>query len=985
MESMRYAHNEGHTDVCYSDDYKFLITCGSEGDVRVWNSVDDVDQQDLCVGERAWAVAQKGSSLYVGTDNNTVQIYTFPKLTNDGIISRFTAPTTQIVVSNDGKTVAACSCDMEIHVVDVDSMQCTNLIDHKGPVLSISLDPQQKYLVSSGCDGVVKVWSISSRDIIKQWDGLKKSNSFEHSEVLCRMDFDPAGQLLAIPFGEVVKVFERDSWNQVKTFSNLSSSDFNISKFSPCGKLLAAGTTSGCLLVWELSSERVIKEETNLSKHAITGLSWKGNSKSFVICNAMGQLGNLDVPETSFNLTERETAASPNLDDVPIPEPVFDDDDDDDDENVISLGKIKSQTMIHGSQTSLASKSPRSDDDRSVAGSIKYRSPITELQEPFQPSSTPLHLQQRFMVWNECGIVRQFNSEGVDDIDIEYHDTTRNHGLRLNNVVGHTMAALTTQAAVLACPKSEDGAPSKLVCILMKAWDGSKEWDCSMPDNEEVIGIAAGEGWAAAICDSLIVRLFTLDGTQVDVTSIPGPFVSASGSGQYLTIVFHSGVGVDSQQCLYYSEIVVDPSSKLMSIVSTKPLPMTPKSLLRWVGYSDENSLCSLDSFGMLRLLYRDQWRPICSLDNQFKSKFDHYFVVGVSEMAQNIRCILCKGSFYPPVLPKPLVNEIKWQIPLCELESEKGKLEEEYLRNRIIVANINDDSLITTDDKSAIEKTISITIMKLFALACRSGLESRALTLCESMPTVDVVKLASKYAAKIGRQHLASKVNDIASTMIRTSYPIRDDVSSQRTRERTPERPAADDIYSQDMFEDSQPVTKEKENLIQKMQQLQKKKKESVSPKPMRILKAGNPFKKAQETDSRNNVSLNDSTSDSKQTFMEWYEENRCRLQDENPLLKEGELAVAAMKQYRQRMLQTSSNPLDDLSQSSNKSEGEPKQKKTSDVMLEVPKKKRSAEEFPVDSEPRKRKADTQEDDKPKKKPNSFSKLKAFSFTKTS
>lgn len=47
----------------------------------------------------------------------------------------------------------------------------------------------------------------------------------------------------------------------------------------------------------------------------------------------------------------------------------------------------------------------------------------------------------------------------MEDIDVEYHDTSKNHGLRLNNVAGHTMAALTTQAVALACPRTEDGSP----------------------------------------------------------------------------------------------------------------------------------------------------------------------------------------------------------------------------------------------------------------------------------------------------------------------------------------------------------------------------------------------------------------------------------------------------------------------------------------------------------------------------------------------
>lgn len=52
------------------------------------------------------------------------------------------------------------------------------------------------------------------------------------------------------------------------------------------------------------------------------------------------------------------------------------------------------------------------------------------------------------------------------------------------------------------------------------------------------------------------------------------------------------------------------------------------------------------------------------------------------------------------------------------------------------------------------------------FQLACRSGLECRAVSLCESMPSVDVVKLASKYAAKLGRHQLASRVSQVAARL---------------------------------------------------------------------------------------------------------------------------------------------------------------------------------------------------------------------------
>ena len=58
-----------------------------------------------------------------------------------------------------------------------------------------------------------------------------------------------------------------------------------------------------------------------------------------------------------------------------------------------------------------------------------------------------------------------------------------------------------------------------------------------------------------------------------------------------------------------------------------------------------------------------------------------------------------------------------------------------------------------------------------LLQLACRSGLDSRAISLCETMPSVEVVKLAAKYAAKLGKHHLAEKVTEVANKMSKMGY----------------------------------------------------------------------------------------------------------------------------------------------------------------------------------------------------------------------
>lgn len=47
--------------------------------------------------------------IYVGADNNSVQIFTYPAAELDGMLTRFTAPVTHISVTPDGKFVAASS------------------------------------------------------------------------------------------------------------------------------------------------------------------------------------------------------------------------------------------------------------------------------------------------------------------------------------------------------------------------------------------------------------------------------------------------------------------------------------------------------------------------------------------------------------------------------------------------------------------------------------------------------------------------------------------------------------------------------------------------------------------------------------------------------------------------------------------------------------------------------------------------------------
>lgn len=197
---MRYGHSEGHTDVCFDDEGKCIVTCGSDGDVRIWESLDDDDPKSINVGEKVYSVALKNGKLVTAVSNNTVQIHTFPEGDPDGILTRFTTNANHVTFNSSGSRVAAGSSDFIVKIVDVvDSSQQKTLRGHDAPVLSVALDPSDEFLASSSCDGSVTVWSIESQTQVAQWKILQKSSDVSNAKSLCRLAWQPpSGKVLAI-------------------------------------------------------------------------------------------------------------------------------------------------------------------------------------------------------------------------------------------------------------------------------------------------------------------------------------------------------------------------------------------------------------------------------------------------------------------------------------------------------------------------------------------------------------------------------------------------------------------------------------------------------------------------------------------------------------------------------------------------------------------------------------------------------------------
>lgn len=390
-----------------------------------------------------------------------------------------------------------------------------------------------------------------------------------------------------------------------------------------------------------------------------------------------------------------------------------DDPEDADNENCVSLEKLKNETMkktiddeidefLEGSSLKTGPGNDDDDDDKNdgrstATGNYGNYARTYDMQPPFQPGETPRSLEHRYMVWNHVGIVRAHASATENAVEVEFHDASIHHGLHMVNHLNHTMASLSSTVLALC-----NETPSKLVCIILGGSGGSREWSMSMPNCEEILCVSASSKLVAVATDARFLRIFSAMGTQREIVSLPGPVLALAAHDDRVVVAYHSAAASEDQ----HISIMLLQAIGLSLRCQDFKIALTPNAKLTWLGFSDKGSPVTCDTMGMVRMfsVRSNHWIPVCDTSLHSKGASDSHFIIEVSESAQIVRAILCRGSAYPLTTPKPMVSELHMQMPVCDIEAEQSQFEETLVRN----------STFSVDDS---EKNIKEIAIKLFAV----------------------------------------------------------------------------------------------------------------------------------------------------------------------------------------------------------------------------------------------------------------------------
>jgi len=103
-------------------------------------------------------------------------------------------------------------------------------------------------------------------------------------------------------------------------------------------------------------------------------------------------------------------------------------------------------------------------------------------------------------------------------------------------------------------------------------------------------------------------------------------------------------------------------------------LPLSPESLLQWVGFSDEGQLFTCDSDGVMWMLingYGNSWVPCLEIEKKYKINSEKFYPVSVSG-DEVLGVILRTGNDFATQTDKNRVQTFKMTIPFLNLITEQ-------------------------------------------------------------------------------------------------------------------------------------------------------------------------------------------------------------------------------------------------------------------------------------------------------------------------
>lgn len=346
-------------------------------------------------------------------------------------------------------------------------------------------------------------------------------------------------------------------------------------------------------------------------------------------------------------------------------------------------------------------------------------------QRAFQPGATQ-NVKLRYLACNEHGTLKHV-AAATDRHDRHGRNQRRSaRGGRLQVNYSRERGAFTLRdhqapeglvmgsIGPVACAVATDSChskPGKIVCYIAKPWKQSS-FEVDLQVGERVEALAVGRDFFAVMISPVrLLRIFSLHGVCLGAIAVCGaPVCLAACEDLLLCVTAVPGNGGEGSPLLEFALYGVKDKERL----SRGRMPVSPGSILRWVGFSREALPLALDNKGTLRALGLSgggppslaanvgEWVPILQLE----SRGARLWPVG-SDSGD----FLCADTLKDWEEPHPgrllKLRKLRMNIPLGEVaELQTGWVRERFLASHLSFALESD--LVPSSQRAMLREVAS-------------------------------------------------------------------------------------------------------------------------------------------------------------------------------------------------------------------------------------------------------------------------------------